>query len=338
MAIRYLILSLTNRCNLACRYCYNGEPGTIEEMPTAVILRAVEIAARESDGFHLQLTGGEPTLVPELILAAVTLANKTGRCRGFGLQTNGTCLTKELATLFRTYGIQVGISLDGPPRVQQHQRGMATETFKGMQLLESEHIPFNVTTVVTQYNAVLLDRLVLTLAGFACARGIGLDLLVNKGRARQSAAAAPAPSSVLKEGLQRMLNLLNRINAARTQPIRLRERETLMAAAAGKVSVFCHACRGESMAVTPSGLIFPCGQTLGDPFFTAGTVREPKLNRLTKLKRVHPNLSRCQECSLKRICPGDCPSRLYYNQDRTPSPICDLYQALWEFEVLLSSV
>jgi uncharacterized protein len=74
----------------------------------------------------------------------------------------------------------VGVSLDGPPAVHEQQRGMAAETLRGLKLLEREGIPFRVTTVLTQTNVRVLDRLVLTLAGFACAGGIGLDLLVNK--------------------------------------------------------------------------------------------------------------------------------------------------------------
>lgn len=53
------------------------------------------------------------------------------------------------------------MSVDGPPAVQQQQRGMAVETFKGLGILESVGIPFRITTVVTQANAAKLDQLVL---------------------------------------------------------------------------------------------------------------------------------------------------------------------------------
>jgi hypothetical protein len=62
-----------------------------------------------------------------------------------------------------------------------------------LHLLETAGILFRVATVVTQANAAVLDGLVLTPAGLAHARGIGLDLLVNKGRAGDRSPALRRP-------------------------------------------------------------------------------------------------------------------------------------------------
>jgi sulfatase maturation enzyme AslB (radical SAM superfamily) len=50
-------------------------------MPEAVMARALSLAANSGTPFHLQFTGGEPTLVPAAIEKAVTLAHATGICR-----------------------------------------------------------------------------------------------------------------------------------------------------------------------------------------------------------------------------------------------------------------
>lgn len=332
MPIRYLILSLTTRCNLACRYCYNGERRDDSDMSIEVMQRAVSLVAEKGEPFHLQLSGGEPTLVPELIETAAGLAKKSGGCCSMGIQTNGTGLTPELLNVFRANGFQVGVSLDGPPAIHQQQRGMAAETLRGLRLLENASIPFRVTTVVTRLNVAFLDRLVLTLAGFACARGIGLDLLIDKGRAKNTNAVTPADRATLEEGLSRMLPVLEGVNARRSEPIRLREKDLLLSAGRRKRKAFCHACRAENMAVAPSGEIFPCGQTLGDPRFAAGTVWNPQLSYLAKLHTFLPHLPQCATCPLQSTCPGDCPSRLHYNRNQDPPQVCDLYQILWQLE------
>ncbi len=331
MSIRYLILALTRRCNLECSYCYNGRPAAEKDMSLEIINQALSLVTGQHP-FHLQLTGGEPTLVPELVEKAASLAWSSVHCHSIGLQTNATCLTPEIIDLFKKYFIQVGVSLDGPPTIHEQQRGKAAETLKGIQLLEQSGYPFGVTTVVTQLNTPVLDRLVLTLAGFSSARGIGLDLLINKGRAKKQSHVALPDKQSLKNGTRKMLSVLKSVNDIRDAPIRLRERDLLLNSKTQKRSVFCHACLGESLAVDPEGKIFPCGQTMGDSDFSAGTVWEPEYKYLKRLFESKPKESQCSKCPLEGFCPGDCPSRLHYNQSDNQALICDLYQTIWEEE------
>jgi uncharacterized protein len=331
VSIRYLILALTTRCNLKCRYCYYGDVPDAKDMPLDVMYRAISLAGVGEAPFHLQLTGGEPTLVPDLIKRAAVAALETGRCASIGLQTNASCLSTGMIKLFQAYAIQVGVSLDGPPAIHEQQRGRAAETIKGMQRLECNNIPFRVTTVVTGANASSLDGLVLTLAGFSQARGIGLDLLVHKGRAAEKTKILPVSVGALADGVGKMVGTLDRINARRSRPIRLRERDSITRSEKKSMTAFCHACMGQSMAVLPSGEIFPCSQTMGDPHFAAGTVWAHCLeNLIGSLCRHRPRHSRCDGCVLTANCPGDCPSRLHYNLEEYPSRICTLYRTLWE--------
>lgn len=330
MPIRYLTLQLTTRCNLKCRYCYQEEHASETDMPLAVIQHAFSLTAAEEPGFHLQLTGGEPTLVPESIQAVAESAGANDHCRSMGIQTNGTRLTPELVKLFKSFGFQVGISLDGPPSVHEGQRGMTAETLRGLRLLESHQVPFRVTTVITGFNARHLDRLVLTLAGFSCARGIGLDLLVKKGTGGNPLAVTPAEPAALTNGLRKMITVLNAVNTRRKVPIRLREYEMLHSSVKKKRSVFCHACREESLAVRPDGKLFPCAQTSGDPYFTAGTVWSPEFDKLKTLRIFRPENKLCNTCDLASFCPGDCPSRLHYNRIKDQSLVCYLYRILWQ--------
>lgn len=331
MSIRYLILVLTTRCNLHCRYCYNGNVETGSDMSEAVMTRALALTASGGKPFHLQLTGGEPTLAPECIEMAAMLAQRSGLCASMAIQTNATGITPELTTLLKSHRFQVGVSMDGPPPIQERLRGRAADTLKGLHRLDSQGLSFRVTTVLTQANALCLDQLVLTLAGFAGVRGIGLDLLIKKGRAKDTPDMTYADKTVLEKGLKRMIHTLDAINARRKNPIRLRERDFILSAEKKSSSVFCHACRGESMAVLPDGRIFPCGQTSGDPMFAAGSVWKPQMDRLNSLDVCRPLNAACDQCDLRPWCPGDCPSRLYYNQGNA-TRICDLYRILWEIE------
>ena len=112
--ITYLRLSVTERCNLRCRYCM-PEDG-IEKKPREAMLtedemvRAVEAAA--SLGIcKLRLTGGEP-LVKKNILSICRRCAAVEGIREVCVTTNGTLLP-ELAGPLRAAGVQrVNLSLD----------------------------------------------------------------------------------------------------------------------------------------------------------------------------------------------------------------------------------
>ena len=113
--ITYLRISVTDRCDLRCRYCM-GEAMTF--MPKAEILSIEEIAEL-ADAFitrgvrKIRLTGGEPLIrrgVPDL-------AMMIGRHLGQGLDeltltTNGTQLAKQADTLAEAGIRRVNVSLD----------------------------------------------------------------------------------------------------------------------------------------------------------------------------------------------------------------------------------
>lgn len=329
MTLRMLVLSLTTRCNLACRYCYAGCSPYGIDMSRDVIERALDMIV-PGVPCHIQMTGGEPTLVPELIELTADMARRGGRDVSLAVQTNATLLTSDLVHLFKTRGIQVGVSLDGPPDIQQKLRGRAADTLKGLHLLDAMDVPFRATTVVSQVNAARLHELVLLLAGFRQSLGVGLDLLVGKGRAGETNGPSPATPEAIREGVGRMAGTLDMVNARRNIPLRLRELELVRdASRRSEKRTFCYACRNESLAVHPDGRIFPCSQTMGDERFTAGDVWKPDHERLKALAGRTLDGDQCLNCGLAQSCPGECPSRLFYNSPNKSLLICEVYQTLW---------
>lgn len=335
--INYLILTLTRRCNLRCSYCYHGASDEGQDMSISTLDRAFALAATGSGPLHIQLTGGEPTLTPELIEAAAQRALSLDRACTMGVQTNGTCLDERVIALFKRYQLQVGVSLDGPPAIQEQVRGKAAATLRGLQLLESYGVPFRVTTVVSNRNVGSLDRLAWMLAGFRRALGLGLDLLVVKGKAQEATAPCPPEPTELIRAIESLTKALAEINHRREIPLQLRELELVrrMLAAPKRVEnrtrSFCYARLGASLAVHPDGRLFPCGQSLADPQFAAGSVEQTAPMPLFPQQTLAELVADCRSCPLEHRCPGDCPSRLHYNRDCNPLLACDLYRSLAGF-------
>lgn len=112
--IRYLRLSVTDRCNLRCRYCMPAEgvcKKRHDEMLTEEEIIAAVRAAASLGIDKLRLTGGEP-LVKQNILSLCEKSTAVPGIREVCLTTNGTLLP-TLAKPLRAAGVQrLNISLD----------------------------------------------------------------------------------------------------------------------------------------------------------------------------------------------------------------------------------
>ncbi|MBN2232569.1 MAG: GTP 3',8-cyclase MoaA [Deltaproteobacteria bacterium] len=112
--VSYLRVSVTDRCNLRCRYCVAGE--LFDFIPCAGILRYEEIVrvvrALAPVGIDkVRLTGGEP-LVRRGLPRLVAMLRQIDGIRDVGLTTNGV-LFAECGRELRDAGLtRVNISLD----------------------------------------------------------------------------------------------------------------------------------------------------------------------------------------------------------------------------------
>lgn len=114
-AIRYLRVSVTDRCDLRCRYCMTEE---MTFLPRSEVLALEEIALI-AERFvargvtKIRLTGGEPLVRRD----ALDLVRRLGRSVGAGLNeltltTNGTRLATHAAALADAGVRRINVSLD----------------------------------------------------------------------------------------------------------------------------------------------------------------------------------------------------------------------------------
>ena len=113
--IRYLRVSVTDRCDLRCRYCM-AEKMTF--LPRSELLTLEEIALITERFIargvtKVRLTGGEPLVRRD----AIDLVRRLGRRIGNGLDeltmtTNGTRLAEHAQTLAKAGVRRINVSLD----------------------------------------------------------------------------------------------------------------------------------------------------------------------------------------------------------------------------------
>uniref|UniRef100_A0A7S1CNV5 GTP 3',8-cyclase n=1 Tax=Bicosoecida sp. CB-2014 TaxID=1486930 RepID=A0A7S1CNV5_9STRA len=110
----YLRISLTERCNLRCRYCMPAEGVTLSEashlLTSEEIVRLAALFV-QAGVTKIRLTGGEPLVRRDAIDICAQLAALPG-LQGLGITTNGLVLSRRLPRL-RAAGVTgLNISLD----------------------------------------------------------------------------------------------------------------------------------------------------------------------------------------------------------------------------------
>jgi uncharacterized protein len=133
-----MVLNVTNKCNLACTYCYEyGEDKIVDTkygdqpkfMAEETAKESVEFLLEESRGqevAHITFFGGETLLnfpvLQDTVAYARRRAAEEGKRIEFSLTTNATLLRPEIIEWLADNQIGVTISIDGPKEVQDGLR------------------------------------------------------------------------------------------------------------------------------------------------------------------------------------------------------------------------
>ncbi|MBK9294776.1 MAG: GTP 3',8-cyclase MoaA [Oligoflexia bacterium] len=109
---KYLRLSLTEKCNFKCSYCLpNGYKGCSAKYLDLNEITNLAFAFKELGIEKIRLTGGEPTLRPDLIKIIQTLKEVVG-INHLALTTNGFRLKQDLEKLKCAGLDSLNVSLD----------------------------------------------------------------------------------------------------------------------------------------------------------------------------------------------------------------------------------
>ncbi|WP_019884107.1 FxsB family cyclophane-forming radical SAM/SPASM peptide maturase [Streptomyces purpureus] len=136
-SLSQFVVKVHSRCDLACDHCYvyehadtswRGRPKTISR---AILARSADRIAEHARAHgltivHVVLHGGEPLLAGPagLRMAAEEFHRATDGVTTLDLRihTNGVLLNERFLDLFDTYGIKVGVSLDGDREANDRHR------------------------------------------------------------------------------------------------------------------------------------------------------------------------------------------------------------------------
>lgn len=330
-----IALWTTGRCNLSCQYCYAGTTDQLQDM-------AFDTAARTLDQFSdyamkVQFAGGEPLLNYALICQIYEYVRSNGYDVSFQMQTNGTGITPEIAAGIKRMKISLGVSLDGPPDINEYLRGKTREAIAGVQCLADANIKINLNSVVTSYNVEKLPKLVNFAFYLGNVAGIGLDLLRETGRAKAyPGVIKKATPEQLKTALIGMVEASRELYELTGKKIVIREiqeaKQRLAKSSCSKE--YCYASCGLSYVILPNGDAYPCGSLIDNLGYYMGNVMEQSLKSIILVK-AEP--AYCQTCAYHAVCPGGCPSRLIINASEPDCVSLDCVLKKTAFEIARGS-
>lgn len=154
-----LVMQPTTRCPWACRYCYLTTTGLNQQMGVPVARAAANSVTAQNSDLPVQVVwhGGEPLALPPArlsrLLAEFEPLREAGQVR-HAVQTGAGLITDRWCELLTAYGVEVGVSIDGPDwanadRVDRAGRPVHAKAMRGIRMLSKHGIAFSAIAVIT---------------------------------------------------------------------------------------------------------------------------------------------------------------------------------------------
>ena len=311
-----LMLLLSNKCIMGCRYCYaNGGATNNQMMSFELAEMAVEqYISMKPDRLRINLFGGgEPTLNIDVIRK---LIDKYQNSVHWILTTSGVISQSFLRWLINR-NVNITFSIDGPSFIQNKlrplQNGKRSSHIveRSINIWKSEsRKPLSIRTTLTNETSIII-RDILEYFNQIGVDSIHIEPLYNIGRAIVS----------VKEELFQRPTLDNWINAviialkwAQNNKKRVRIGELIYFLNPG-ASSYCSPMRGKTIIVNYSGEITACSEVVDDnnenwKLFHIGNLNSKFNFDNKKIKflanRTVDNMEFCKNCFAKYLCRGGC--------------------------------
>ncbi len=312
-------LAITQRCDLACNYCYIGKKNAKMSISTAEkIVDFIFDSTPKNEKIDIGFFGGEPLLEFDLIKKITNLIQSHKSFdpdrTTLSVTTNGTIFSKEIAGFLEDKNMVLCISCDGPPFIQDASRpfpdGMHSSGIVEKNIKEALKffplIPVN--AVYSPENLQYLPDVVDYLSSLGV-KNIYLNPNISARWTKKEAGMFPRIYSNIgirymdfyRQGKPRFINLIdNKIVVILRGGYKSLER--------------CRMGNGE-FAFAPSGNIYPCERLIGQDegkTHCLGNINDGFIQRKTCKTISAVNLE-CQTCGLKDYCMNWCGCTNYFS-------------------------
>jgi radical SAM protein with 4Fe4S-binding SPASM domain len=344
---------VTQKCNLACRYCLAEAGPEMPHLHPEIAFKAVDEAflLRADVPLSIQLSGGEPfvnfKLFKEVVAYIEQKSEESGRRVAIVTQSNGTLIDDQIATFVKNHQIGIGISIDGPERLnnlsrpllgggQSHQR-----TVRGIKILLRRGIPFGTIVVLNKMNVDHPEEL----ADFLVDLGVKstkVNPISKIGDAQGTWASLAISAEEYCDFLERFIDhvldfglKLRESNLAEYLKYLVRRMHDYRCMRSN-----CGAGRSFFL-VDASGDVYPCAHSAGIPEWKLGRLTEAKgdlaaMGRRNLViapfnERLVDRMEQTRSCPWRHFCEGGCAVNAYqrFGSILGPDTLCAAYERIY---------
>lgn len=290
-SLRYILLNITNKCNLVCRHCYIGRAGT-EEISLNTFEKAVS-QFEDMGGLKLMISGGEPLVHSSFFSLMEILPSYELRVV---LLSNGTLIDEKTSRKLANYVDEVQVSIDGTGSHDMIRgKGSYEKAMCGISNLKKYGIPVSIATMIHKYIAHEFEEMQQSF------RDMGvLSWSVD----------VPCVTGSLTKNLEFILNM---------------EEASLLLkygfGAGAHESSGDYTCGSHMCAVSPEGKVSKCGFFDHEPVGDVNDLRSAWAELCKKYLWTLDKLD-CKDCRLIHNCRGGCRFRAkQYKGILGPDPV-----------------
>jgi len=330
--ISQIALSLTDTCNLKCRYCYahggyNDGKGHSNNALIYSVLKTYfkYLQSEKQQKCNISFDGGcEATCAFDLMQYAVATANEFASSYGievtFSMATNGYFNEEVLRFVTQNFDA-ISLSFDGPKAVQDYHRptvsgkGSYEKVFRTAKILHDSSVNLAIRVVVTNYNVHRLDE---TLTFFESSLPGSKVVFGTMDNTDFITDVAPPDEAVYAASLKKLSEKSYNLNWTTVNTKLF----------GGLKSSFCSSMSKPNWFVKTDGRVNTCMRDTqsNKPMFDIGYFNSDRnkveldYRQLEYLKTFNIyDQDDCKSCFAKYICGGGCPYLRERNQQK-----CDL--------------
>jgi len=312
----YITWDITDRCNKQCQHCYI-DADNLPELSFSELDRALtkinSALGQWGKIGYLALTGGEPLLRKDDLLAFMDRAENLPKIGYYQLLTNGSLLSKETIAYFKGFrklgAIQLSLE-SSSSKVNDAIRGEGSfeETLRAIRLLKENGFRVAISTTISQLNYLGIPALIKWVDQQSVDE-IAFDRLIPSGKGKNL-------SPLTKEELQQVYSLIYSL-ASKTEEVKIVTRRPLFCLTAPEDTEIGAMCSAgiNNLSVMPDGIIYPC-RWLPIPI---GNVMSIDLDLmwynahiLARLREKKGLKGKCHDCSFLSRCRG-CRGMAYFH-------------------------
>jgi len=315
-----VVLPISARCNLNCPYCFakTDKGYNFQNFTTQSIDKIAEFLIKNNkENEHLTIIffGGEPLLNMEIIKYTVALfkTKYPKQSINYSITTNGTILNDDIIKFLKDNRFSILLSIDGPNNefnLRKYKNGKSSfsKVLENIQLLKEKNIGFELRATLVNNNPYIVETF-----DFFENLHIPFNIVFaynseNKTNDQLNTYNAKIIYQIEKQ-LDALLNYyvdkfkkneksFNVFFNSIAEILRFRINKSTVCSA----GIYYH-------TIMSNGDIYTCAHLMNDNRYKIGNIRSGYNSNSTYFPIPIQQISDCQNCWIKNICLGGCPSQ-----------------------------